>query len=208
MRNQSMMTNMVKQIQSNQDQNVDVMRISHNVMRNMQIQKENEAKQQSQVGSQKQRQEKGGASSALGLMPNAPSMNKPTQHAGSSNQGEFDAYNHNVKNRNSKLTRKNTFDTEDEPFDQHKQDQKVDFYKNSNPEPANQPPAESIDKNDFDLGQNTKMVLDFTNGDSGSEQQEAKAKKIANSGSKPKSTSPLQNNFQQLKGATSRNPIQ
>lgn len=44
MRNQSMLTNMNQQILANQDQNVDVMRMSYNVHRNMQIQKEHEAK--------------------------------------------------------------------------------------------------------------------------------------------------------------------
>lgn len=50
------------------------------------------------------------------------------------------------------------------------------------------------------------MVLDFT-ADSNQEQQDQRHKKINSSGSKPKSTSPLQN-FQQVKGATSRNPMQ
>ena len=46
-----------------------------------------------------------------------------------------------------------------------------------------------IDKNDFDLGQNTKMVLDFT-GET-HDRSDSKKRKINNSGSKPKSTSPL-----------------
>lgn len=138
----------------------------------------------------------------LGLMPNTPTMSKPAQHAGTT-QGEFDAYNHTVKNRHSKLTKKSTFDKD---IEDEATDTKVDFYGHRAEQAQPQSEKKAIDKNDFDLGQNTKMVLDFT-GDN-HDQEENKHRKINNSGSKPKSTSPLQNNFGQQKGATSRNPMQ
>jgi hypothetical protein len=81
-------------------------------------------------------------------MPTTPTMNKPAQHQGTTanTQGEFDAYNHNVKNRNSKLARRNTWEAEEEGFEVKQEiPGKVDFYT----KPVEQTP---LDQNDFDLG--------------------------------------------------------
>lgn len=106
------------------------MRISYNVVRNMQKQQENEAKQMKQQASVPQnirgKGEKPGTPTPQGLMPTTPTMSKPAQHQGT--QGEFDAYNHNVKNRVSKLARNNTWETEEEVLELKQEANKIEFY--------------------------------------------------------------------------------
>lgn len=75
--------------------------------------------------------EKTGTPSTQGLMPTTPAMNKPAQHQGTiaTTQGEFDTYNHTVKNRNSKLARNNTWEVEEEVIEVKQEPAgKIEFY--------------------------------------------------------------------------------
>lgn len=93
-------------------------------------------------------------------MSNTPTLNKPFTHAVVKN--EDDGFKQNYKNRN--LRKMQTHEFEDEGID--KAEIKIDFYKLPGKNNNQEPPVSSnaqIDNNDFNLGQNTKMVIDFTN---------------------------------------------
>jgi hypothetical protein len=113
MRNQSMGSNLASHIQA--DQEVDPMRVSYNVVKNMQMLNKNDSKQQQATRTaSKSPNSKGGNQ---GMMPNTPLMNKPVAVLPGDTQNDYESYNINVKNRNSKLNKGKAFekDIDDEP---------------------------------------------------------------------------------------------
>lgn len=125
------------------------MRVSYNVVKNIQMQNKNEGKSQ-----QSNRKDSSPYDKMLNqkLMPSTPTMNKPAPVVVGDSQSEYDMYNNNIKNRNSKLNKGSAYERDIDEDNIEVKDTKIDFYAQN-----------QVENNDINLGQNTKMVLDFSN---------------------------------------------
>ena len=101
------------------------MRVSYNVVKNIQMQSKNEGKSQ-----QSTRKENSPYDKVLNqkLMPSTPTMNKPAPVLVGDSQNEYDMYNNNIKNRNSKLNKGSAYEKDIDEDNIEVKDTQIDFY--------------------------------------------------------------------------------